>query len=129
MANNILLHSLTIILVMGIFILFMRSLNLWMCLKIFKAKVENQLGKKIKVVKSDRGGEYYNRYDGSGEQRPWPFAKFLEESGIVPQYIIPGKPSMNDVAKRRSHTINDMVTTIISQFFFVFTWITLGKRT
>ncbi|KAA0061252.1 Retrovirus-related Pol polyprotein from transposon TNT 1-94 [Cucumis melo var. makuwa] len=52
--------------------------------KSFKVEVELQLGKKIKVVKSDRGGEYYSRYDGSGEQRPGPFAKYLEECGIVP---------------------------------------------
>jgi len=36
--------------------------------KSFKAKVKLQLGKKIKVVKFDRGAEYYGRYDGSGEQ-------------------------------------------------------------
>jgi len=34
--------------------------------KIYKAKVENQLNRKIKAVRSDRGGEYYDRYDGSG---------------------------------------------------------------
>ncbi|RVX02864.1 hypothetical protein CK203_023167 [Vitis vinifera] len=33
-------------------------------------EVENQLSKKIKAVKSDRGSEYCGRYDGSGEQRP-----------------------------------------------------------
>ena len=43
--------------------------------KNFKAEVENQLSKKIKAVRSDRGGEYYGRYDGSSEQRPGPFAK------------------------------------------------------
>ena len=32
----------------------------------FKAKVELQQGKKIKVVHSDRGGEYYGRYDETG---------------------------------------------------------------
>jgi hypothetical protein len=42
----------------------------------------------IKDVKSDRGGEYYGRSDGSGEQRPVPFAKFLENNVIVPQYTI-----------------------------------------
>ncbi|KAL0455018.1 UNVERIFIED_CONTAM: hypothetical protein Slati_0841000, partial [Sesamum latifolium] len=52
--------------------------------KNFKAEVENQLGKRIKNVSSNRGGEYYGRYDGSGEQRPRPFAKFLEECGLVP---------------------------------------------
>ena len=38
--------------------------------KTFKAEVENQLNKRIKSVRSDHGGEYYGRYDGSGEQRP-----------------------------------------------------------
>ena len=38
---------------------------------------------KIKGVKSDRGGEYYDRYDGFNEQRPRFFTKFLEECGIV----------------------------------------------
>ncbi|RDY08219.1 hypothetical protein CR513_07570, partial [Mucuna pruriens] len=38
--------------------------------KSFKAKVELQLEKKIKAVKSYCGGEYYGRYDGSGEQHP-----------------------------------------------------------
>ena len=53
--------------------------------KSFKAEVELQLGKKIKAVKFDRGGEYYERYDGSGEQRSRPFARFLNECRIVPQ--------------------------------------------
>ena len=82
--------------------------------KSFKAEVELQLGKKIKAVKSDRGGEYYGRYDGSGEQRPKPFALFLEECGIVPQYTMPGKPSMNGVAERRNRTLKDMVRSMIS---------------
>ncbi|KAL6321459.1 hypothetical protein AAG906_016558 [Vitis piasezkii] len=63
--------------------------------KNFKVEVENQLGKKIKVVKSYRGGEYYGRYDGSGEQCPRPFAKYLMKCDIVPQYTIPGAPSQN----------------------------------
>ena len=36
--------------------------------KIFKAEVENQLNKRIKGVRSDRGGELYGRNDASGEQ-------------------------------------------------------------
>ena len=82
--------------------------------KAYKAEVENQLDKKIKAVKSDRGGEYYGRYDGSGEQRPGPFAKYLVECGIVPQYTMPGKPSMNGVAERRNRTLKDMVRSMIS---------------
>ena len=82
--------------------------------KTFKAEVELQLGKKIKAVKSDRGGEYYGRYDGSGEQRPGPFSLFLKECGIVPQYTMPEKPSMNGVAERRNQTLKDMVRSMIS---------------
>ncbi|KAL4320124.1 hypothetical protein GQ457_18G006850 [Hibiscus cannabinus] len=76
--------------------------------KSYKAEVENQHNKRIKKVRSDRGGEYYGRYDGSGEQRPGPFAKFLEECGIVPQYSMSGSPSMNGVAERRNRTLKDM---------------------
>ncbi|RDY13098.1 hypothetical protein CR513_02029, partial [Mucuna pruriens] len=57
---------------------------------------------KIKVIKYDRGGEYYGRYDGSGEQCLRPFALFLRECGLVSQYTISTKPSMNDVAKHRN---------------------------
>ncbi|RDY06593.1 hypothetical protein CR513_09395, partial [Mucuna pruriens] len=35
------------------------------------------------AVKSYRGGEYYGRYGGSGEQCPGPFALFLKECGIL----------------------------------------------
>ena len=46
--------------------------------KSFKVEVENQLNKRIKNFRFDRSGEYYGKYDGSGEQRPGPFSKFLE---------------------------------------------------
>ncbi|RVW68505.1 Retrovirus-related Pol polyprotein from transposon TNT 1-94 [Vitis vinifera] len=55
------------------------SLNVF---KAFKAKVELLLGKLIKVVKSDRGGEYYGRYDEIG-WNPRPFAKIIESNMVV----------------------------------------------
>ena len=30
--------------------------------KVLKNEVENQCGKQIQIVRSDRGGEYYGRY-------------------------------------------------------------------
>ena len=57
----------------------------------FIIEVERQLDKNIKIVTSDRGGEYYGRYDESG-QNPGPFAKFLEKRGICAQYTMPGTP-------------------------------------
>ena len=83
--------------------------------KAFKAVVENQLNKRIKAVRSNRDGEYYGRYDESGEQRPGPFSKYLEECKIVPQYTMPRSPSMNGVSERRNITLKNMVRSIISQ--------------
>ena len=81
--------------------------------KIFKTEVELQLDKKIKTVRSDRGGEYYGRYTESG-QHLGPFARFLQEQGIVAQYTMPGTPDQNGVAERRNRTLMDMVRSMIS---------------
>ena len=59
--------------------------------KVFKAKVEKQCCKQIKIVRTDRGGEYYERYI-EDRQAPRPFAKFLQEHGIVAQYTMPCSP-------------------------------------
>ena len=50
--------------------------------KVFKAEVEKQCGKPIKIMRTDRGGQYYGRYTKDG-QAPGPFAKFLQKNGIV----------------------------------------------
>ena len=81
--------------------------------KVFKAEVEKQCGKQIKIVRSDRGGEYYGRYTEDG-QAPGPFARFLEENGIVPQYTMPGSLDQNGVAERRNRTLLDMVQSMLS---------------
>ena len=51
-------------------------------LKEFKAEVENQLGKRIKAIRSDRGGKYL-----LGD-----FKDYLTENGIVFQLIAHGTP-------------------------------------
>ena len=81
--------------------------------KIFKAEVENQCGKHIKIVRSDTGGEYYGKYTENG-QAPSSFAKFLQENGIVAQYTVSGSPYQNGVAERRNRTLMDMVRSIRS---------------
>jgi hypothetical protein len=48
--------------------------------KIFKAEVENQHNLKIKIVRSDRGGEYYGKH-ATYDQILGPFAKYLQENG------------------------------------------------
>ncbi|KAJ9709896.1 hypothetical protein PVL29_001400 [Vitis rotundifolia] len=86
------------------------SLNVF---KAFKAKMKLQLGKPIKAVKSDRGGEYYGRYDETG-RNPGPFAKFLLECGIDARYTMPGTPQQNGVAERRNRTLLDIVRCMLS---------------
>ena len=81
--------------------------------KIFKAEVENQHNVTIKLVRSDRGGEYYGRHAPFG-QVPGPFAKYLEENGIKAQYSMPGEPQQNGVAERRNRTLMDMVRSMLS---------------
>jgi transposase InsO family protein len=81
--------------------------------KIFKAEVENQYNLKIKVVRSDRDGEYYGRHTPYG-QVPGPFARFLQENSIVAQYSTSGEPQQNGVAERRNRTLMDMVHSMMS---------------
>ena len=73
-------------------------------LKVFIDEVERQLYKKVKVVRSDRGGEFYGKSTESG-QCPGPFAKFLESQGICAQYTMPGTPQQNGVTERRNRTL------------------------
>ncbi|RVW94627.1 Retrovirus-related Pol polyprotein from transposon TNT 1-94 [Vitis vinifera] len=81
--------------------------------KVFKAEVEKQCGKQIKIMRSNRGGEYYGRYLEDG-QAPRPFAKFLQEHRIVAQYTMFGSPDQNGVVERRNRTLLDMVRSMLS---------------
>jgi transposase InsO family protein len=81
--------------------------------KIFKTGVENQHNIKIKLVRSDCGGEYYVHHIPYG-QVPRPFARFLQKNGIVAQYSMPGNPQQNGVAERRNSTMMDMVRSMLS---------------
>src|SRR5688572_29412961 len=67
--------------------------------KEFQNEVENQRGKKIKALRSDRGGEYLSHE----------FSNHLKSCGIVPQLTPPGTPQRNGVSERRNRTLLDMV--------------------
>ena len=73
--------------------------------KEFQNEVENQLGKKIKLLRSDRGGEYMSQE----------FDDHLKNRGIVPQLTPPGTPQRNGVSERRNRTLLDMVRSMMSQ--------------
>jgi hypothetical protein len=59
--------------------------------KIFKAEVENQHNIKIKLVRSDRRGEYYDRHTPYG-QVSGPFVRFLREKSILAQCLMSDDP-------------------------------------
>ena len=75
--------------------------------KAFKAKVELQQGKKIKVVHSNIIGEYYGIYDET-KRIIRPFLKYLQECGIDAQYTMFGTPQQNGIAERRNRMLLDM---------------------
>jgi len=81
--------------------------------KTYKVEVEKQKEKKIKIVRSDRGGEYYGRYTENG-QMIGPFVKLIQEESIVAQYTMPGTPQQNGVAEKRNRTLMDMVKSMLS---------------
>ena len=73
--------------------------------KEFKEEVQNQLGKNIKKLRSDRGGEYLSQE----------FLDHLKECGIVSQLTPPATPQWNGVSERRNRTLLDMVRSMMSQ--------------
>ncbi|GJU35624.1 chrysanthemyl diphosphate synthase, partial [Tanacetum coccineum] len=62
--------------------------------KVFKNEVENQLGKTIKALRSDRGGEYISQE----------FKDYFKAYGIVQQLTPPYKPKHNGVSERRNQS-------------------------
>ncbi|GJW04385.1 zinc finger, CCHC-type containing protein [Tanacetum coccineum] len=61
--------------------------------KIYKAEVENQKGKKIQILRSDRGGEYFSTE----------FSSYCESQGLIHQRTAPYTPQQNGVAERKNN--------------------------
>ena len=68
----------------------------------YKAEVENQLNKKIKILRSDRGGEYES-----------PFERFYAKNGIIHQTTAPYSPQQNGIAERKNRTLKDMINAML----------------
>jgi hypothetical protein len=71
--------------------------------KIFKAEAENQLERKIKCLRSDRGGEYF----------PIIFDEFCVEHGIIHERTPPYSPESNGIAERKNRTLTDLVNAML----------------
>ena len=67
--------------------------------KVFQNEVQNQLGKTIKTLRSDRDGEYLSQE----------FNDYLRNCGIVSQLTPPGTPQWNGVSEKRNRTLLDVV--------------------
>lgn len=63
--------------------------------KEFKNYVENQLDKKIKILRTDNGKEYVNEA----------FGNFIKQSGILHQKTNPYTPEQNGLAERMNRTL------------------------
>ena len=84
--------------------------------KEFQSEVENQCGKKIKALRSDRGGEYLSHE----------FSNHLKSCGIVPQLMPPGTPHRSGVSEQRNRTLLDMVRSMMRQSDLPLSfWVTL----
>ena len=69
----------------------------------FSSEVQKQYNAKIKVLRSDNGGEYVNRV----------FQSFLQTHGIIHQKTCPYTPEQNGVSERKNRHLLDMARCIL----------------
>ena len=69
--------------------------------KIYKTEVELQLDLKIKKLRTDRGGEYFD-------------PSYFKSIGIIHETTPPYTPQSNGVAERKNRTLKEMVNSMLS---------------
>ncbi|KAL0287166.1 UNVERIFIED_CONTAM: Retrovirus-related Pol polyprotein from transposon TNT 1-94 [Sesamum angustifolium] len=70
---------------------------------LFKNEAETQTGKKLKRLRSDRGGEYESSK----------FTEHCQTFGIIHEETPPYSPSSNGVAERKNRTFKDMINSLL----------------
>ena len=70
---------------------------------IYKAEVENQLDRKIKRFRSDRGGEYGTTF----------LKELCEQNGIIHELSAPYTPQQNGIAERKNRTLKEMMNAML----------------
>ncbi|GAA0183261.1 hypothetical protein LIER_42371 [Lithospermum erythrorhizon] len=69
----------------------------------FMNEVENQFDRKIKRIRSDRGGEY--RYES--------LIDFCEMNGIIHETSAPYLPQQNGIVERKNQTLKNMINVML----------------
>ena len=73
--------------------------------KTFKSLIETQTGKRLKVVRSDQGGEFMSRE----------FKELCVEHGIKREYTILRAPQQNGVVERQNRTVQEMARSMMNE--------------
>ncbi|GKB16092.1 zinc finger, CCHC-type containing protein [Tanacetum coccineum] len=71
--------------------------------KNFRKKVEVETGEKLKVLRTDRGGEFLSNQ----------FTMYCNETGLERHYTSPYSPQQNGVVERRNRTVVEMVRSML----------------
>ena len=72
---------------------------------LYKNEVENQLNKKIKVLRSDRGGEYES-----------PCIDVCAQHEIIHETTTPYSPQSNGVAEQNNRTLKEMMNAMLISY-------------
>ena len=72
--------------------------------KQWKLLVENQLNSKLKILRTDNGGEYTSTV----------FENYLVANGVIHEKSIPKTPEQNGIAERLNRTLLERVRTMLS---------------
>ncbi|KAK3888840.1 hypothetical protein Pcinc_007106 [Petrolisthes cinctipes] len=71
--------------------------------KEWKKCVENQMGRKMKILRTDNGGEYKSN----------DFDQYLIDEGIRHEYTIPKTPEQNGVSERMNRTLVEQIRAML----------------
>ena len=70
--------------------------------ELYKKEVETQLSGKIKVIRSNRGGEYVSL-----------FGEFCSKHGIIHEVTAPYSPQSYEIAERKNWTLKEMYNVML----------------
>ena len=74
--------------------------------KKFAKAVQHEKDLKIKVLRSDHGGEFQNEL----------FENFCEENGIMHNFSAPRTPQQNEVVERKNRSLEELARTMLNEY-------------